>query len=154
MKESKKRDIAPEQYELMEQPRYRFTMNRRSFFEVLGSGVAIAFSLSNAFGKNVDGIAEDQLGAWIHVGENGGVTIYSGKAEVGQNIRTSLAQIVAEELHVAVDKIDMVLGDTALTPYDRGTFGSRSIPYMGPQLRKAAASALTTMKRQACNQHR
>ncbi|HEX6227429.1 MAG TPA: molybdopterin cofactor-binding domain-containing protein [Chryseolinea sp.] len=141
MKEPRKRDIAPEQYELMEQPRYRFTMNRRSFFEVLGSGVAIVFSLSNAFGKNIDGIPEDQVGAWIHVGEKGGVTIYSGKAEVGQNIRTSLAQIVAEELHVPVDKIDMVLGDTALTPYDRGTFGSRSIPYMGPQLRKAAASA-------------
>ena len=117
-------------------------MNRRSFFEVLGSGIAITFSLTNAIGKTLtDGVPEDQVAAWIHVGENGTVTIYSGKAEVGQNIRTSLAQIVAEELPVPLDKIDMVLGDTELTPYDRGTFGSRSIPYMGPQLRKAAASA-------------
>ena len=117
-------------------------MNRRSFFEVLGSGIAITFSLTNAIGKTLtDGVPEDQVAAWIHVGEKGNVTIYSGKAEVGQNIRTSLAQIVAEELPVPLDKIDMVLGDTELTPYDRGTFGSRSIPYMGPQLRKAAASA-------------
>ena len=75
------------------------------------------------------------------MGENGRTTVYTGKVEVGQNIRTSLAQIVAEELGVAVDSISMVMGDTALTPYDRGTFGSRSTPYMGPQLRIAAASA-------------
>jgi isoquinoline 1-oxidoreductase len=84
---------------------------------------------------------EDQLSAWIHVGANGKITIYTGKAEVGQNIRTSLAQIAAEELNVPLESIEMVMGDTALTPYDRGTFGSRSIPYMGPQLRKAAATA-------------
>jgi nicotinate dehydrogenase subunit B len=142
MKNSEREIIAPEQYELTEKKSYHFTMNRRSFFEVLGSGIAITFSLTNAIGKTLtDPVPEDRVAAWIHVGENGNVTIYSGKAEVGQNIRTSLAQIVAEELPVPLDKIDMVLGDTELTPYDRGTFGSRSIPYMGPQLRKAAASA-------------
>ena len=142
MENSKKEIIAPDRYELKEKSSYHFTMNRRSFFEVLGSGIAITFSLTNAIGKTLtDGVPEDQVAAWIHVGEKGNVTIYSGKAEVGQNIRTSLAQIVAEELPVPLDKIDMVLGDTELTPYDRGTFGSRSIPYMGPQLRKAAASA-------------
>ena len=142
MENSERKIIAPEQYELMEKRPYHFTMNRRSFFEVLGSGIAITFSFTNAIGKTLtDGVPEDQVAAWIHVGEKGNVTIYSGKAEVGQNIRTSLAQIVAEELPVPLDKIDMVLGDTELTPYDRGTFGSRSIPYMGPQLRKAAASA-------------
>src|SRR5690606_22969991 len=50
-------------------------------------------------------------------------------------------QIVAEELNVPMERVEMILGDTDLTPYDRGTFGSRSIPYMGPQLRKAAATA-------------
>lgn len=137
--------IAPEQYELQESPAYEFNMDRRKFFKVLGSGVAIVFTAQNlaaATGLADDPkVPEDQIGAWIHVGENGNVTIYTGKAEVGQNIRTSLAQIVAEELHVSMDNIDMILGDTDLTPYDRGTFGSRSIPYMGPQLRKAAASA-------------
>jgi nicotinate dehydrogenase subunit B len=135
---------AAEQYELDAAPVYRFNLNRRRFFQAMGSGLAIAFSTYKSLGAVLTEdlrAPEDQVGAWIHVGEAGNVTIYTGKAEVGQNIRTSLAQIVAEELHVPVEKIAMVLGDTELTPYDRGTFGSRSIPYMGPQLRKAAASA-------------
>jgi nicotinate dehydrogenase subunit B len=135
-------DLAPEQYELSEKPAYHFTVNRREFFKLLGSGVAITFAaVNNTYGLAADGLPEDQIGAWLHIGEEGSVTIYSGKAEVGQNIRTSLAQVVAEELGVPMEKISMVLGDTTLTPYDRGTFGSRSTPYMGPQLRKAAASA-------------
>ena len=146
MKEHDHNVVAPEQYELQEKSKYHFTMNRRSFFEILGSGIAVTFLASNSLGQTLtDTVPEGQVGAWIHIGENGMVTIYSGKAEVGQNIRTSLAQIVAEELSVPMEKIDMVLGDTALTPYDRGTFGSRSIPYMGPQLRKAAATARDLM---------
>ncbi len=119
------------------------TMNRRTFFSALGNGLAVAFTISmTAEGhSNLFKDDEGEINAWIHIAENGTVTIYTGKAEVGQNIRTSLAQIVAEELDVSMNKIEMIMGDTALTPYDRGTFGSRSIPYMGPQLRKAAASA-------------
>lgn len=134
--------FAPEQYELAERPSHYFTTNRRDFFEILGSGIAITFAAVNtSYGLSTEGLPENQIGAWLHIGEDGAVTIYSGKAEVGQNIRTSLAQVVAEELGVEMKKITMILGDTALTPYDRGTFGSRSTPYMGPQLRKAAASA-------------
>ena len=69
------------------------------------------------------------------------VTVYTGKTEVGQNIRTSLSQAVAEELHVPVASIRMLMADTDLTPYDMGTFGSRTTPTMAPQLRKAAAAA-------------
>src|SRR4029077_10191478 len=71
----------------------------------------------------------------------GGVTVYTGKVEVGQNIRTSLSQAVAEELRVGLDRIEMVMGDTRLTPYDMGTFGSRTTPTMNLQLRKVAAAA-------------
>lgn len=149
MKDKESQDlIAPEQYELREKPAYKFNINRRRFFQVMGSGLAIAFTTCHVMGgvpEEVLKTPEDQVGAWIHVGADGKVTIYTGKAEVGQNIRTSLAQIVAEELHVNVEKIEMILGDTDLTPYDRGTFGSRSIPYMGPQLRKAAATARETL---------
>ena len=81
------------------------------------------------------------IGGWLHIGENGIVTVYTGKVEVGQNIRTSLSQAVAEELLVGVDKIQMVMGDTQLTPFDMGTFGSRTTPTMSPQLRKAASAA-------------
>jgi nicotinate dehydrogenase subunit B len=136
--------LAPEQYELQAAPVYQFNMNRRRFFSVLGSGLAVTFTLSNSLGAALtesDVVPDDQLSAWIHINENGTVTICTGKAEVGQNIRTSLAQAVAEELPVAFDKIEMIMGDTALTPYDRGTFGSLSTPFMAPQLRKAAATA-------------
>ena len=82
-----------------------------------------------------------EVGAWIHVAENGAVDVYTGKVEFGQNIRTSLSQIVAEELKLPVSSIRMVMGDTDLVPYDAGTFGSRTTPQMGTQLRKAAATA-------------
>jgi isoquinoline 1-oxidoreductase len=69
------------------------------------------------------------------------VTAFTGKVEFGQNIRTSLTQAVAEELHVPVASVRVVMGDTELVPFDMGTFGSRTTPTMAPQLRKAAAAA-------------
>jgi isoquinoline 1-oxidoreductase len=69
------------------------------------------------------------------------VTAFTGKAEVGQNIRTSLTQAVAEELRVPAASVRLVMGDTDLTPYDMGTFGSRTTPFMSPLVRRAAAAA-------------
>lgn len=154
MKTNEQDPVFPEQYELHAGPVYKFNLNRRRFFQVMGSGLAIAFTTANGIAGSIvedEKIPEEQVGAWIHISENGNVTIYTGKAEVGQNIRTSLAQIVAEELKVPMAKINMILGDTDLTPYDRGTFGSRSIPYTGPQLRKAAATARETLLDMAAN---
>ncbi|HEX5436150.1 MAG TPA: molybdopterin cofactor-binding domain-containing protein [Gemmatimonadaceae bacterium] len=87
----------------------------------------------------------EEIGAWLHIGSDGVVTVYTGKVEVGQGIRTSLAQEVAAELRVSFTDIRMVMGDTDLTPYDMGTFGSRSTPQMGTQLRKVAAAARTVL---------
>src|SRR4029077_10402044 len=81
-----------------------------------------------------------EIGAWIHISEQGKITVYTGKVEIGQNIRTSLSQVVAEELRVSVDTIHLVMADTALTPFDMGTFGSGTTPRMAAQLRKAAAA--------------
>jgi isoquinoline 1-oxidoreductase len=144
--------VAVEQYELKEPSLHRFSMNRRQFFRYLGGGIAITFVAGHAWsddGTDVATADDNSIHAWIHVGENNKVTVYTGKVEVGQNIRTSLAQIVSEELTVPFESIEMVMGDTALTPYDRGTFGSRSIPQMGPQLRKAAASARELLRKMA-----
>ena len=69
------------------------------------------------------------------------MTVYTGKVEIGQNIRTSLAQTVADELAAPMSAIALVMADTDLTPYDAGTFGSRTTPTMAPQLAKAAATA-------------
>ena len=80
------------------------------------------------------------LSAWLHIDADGHVKVFTGKVEVGQNIRTSLAQAVAEELRVPFDSITMIMGDTDLVPWDMGTFGSRTTPTMAPQLRNMAVA--------------
>jgi isoquinoline 1-oxidoreductase len=79
--------------------------------------------------------------AWLRVEPDGSVTVFTGKVEVGQNIRTALAQVVAEELRLPVERVELVMADTDRVPYDQGTFGSQSTPRMAPQLRRAAATA-------------
>ena len=139
--------LEPERYELAAPPAYRFDVDRREFFKFLGAGILIIGALKNADALQESGARRtgeslpQEIGAWLHLGENSIVTVYTGKVEVGQNIRTSLSQCVAEELHVPVSKIQMVMGDTQLTPFDMGTFGSRTTPTMSPQLRKVAAAA-------------
>lgn len=82
-----------------------------------------------------------ELAAWLHIAADGAITVYTGKVEIGQNARTSLTQIVAEELPAPVASITLVMGDTSLTPFDRGTSGSRTTPDMVPILHRAAATA-------------
>ena len=79
--------------------------------------------------------------AWIHVGGDGAVTAFTGKVEGGQGTRTALAMLVAEELAVPVTSVTLAMGDTGRSPFDLGTFGSRSMPYAAPPLRAAAAAA-------------
>ncbi|MBI1764770.1 MAG: xanthine dehydrogenase family protein molybdopterin-binding subunit [Acidobacteria bacterium] len=142
-------ELEPERYELHAAPAYHFEMPRRDFFKALGCGVLIVLALNEAEAQQESGGARrgggartpQEIGAWLHVGENGAVTVYTGKVEVGQGIRTSLAQIVAEELRVPMSSIQLVMGDTDLTPYDAGTFGSNTTPGMNPRLRRAAAAA-------------
>jgi len=141
--------LEPERYELTAAAPYHFDLDRREFFKFLGAGVLVVSVLKPALTAQESGGARQRRGdslpkeinAWLHIGENGRVTVYTGKAEMGQNIRTSLSQAVSEELHVRVEQIDMVMGDTQLTPFDMGTFGSRTTPTMNPQLRKVAAAA-------------
>ena len=137
----------PEQEVLTEQ-KHRFHLSRRRFFKVLGSGLVIVFVsqdlLALAGGEasyTTGSIPIDQIGAWIHIGEDGTVSVFTSKVEVGQNIRTSLSQVVAEELHIPITAVKMIMGDTDLVPYDAGTFGSRSTPQMGTQLRTVSAAA-------------
>jgi nicotinate dehydrogenase subunit B len=135
-----------------------FAADRRDFLKLLGGGMLVCLSapaadlaLAQESGGARTGAGAGagrgghelprQLSAWLHVDRDGRVTVFTGKVELGQNIRTSLAQQVAEELRVPVDAIRMVMGDTDLTPWDAGTFGSRTTPTMAPQLRAAAAAA-------------
>jgi isoquinoline 1-oxidoreductase len=143
-------DLEPERYELRERLPYRFELERRGFLQLLGGVlVLVAATDSAAQESGRTGTGEDaptDLAAWLHVAEDGSVTLYTGKAEVGQDIRTSLTQAVAEELHAPLASIRLVMGDTDLTPFDMGTFGSRTTPLMSPQLRRAAATARELLK--------
>jgi len=138
----------PTQDELPPKAEPAFAFDRRKFLKVTGGGLVVAFVLHDLLsvaGKplppGISPVPEGQVGAWIHIGEDGTVSVYTGKVEVGQNIRTSLSQIVAEELKVPLSSVKMIMGDTNLVPYDAGTYGSRTTPQMGTQLRKAAATA-------------
>jgi isoquinoline 1-oxidoreductase len=127
-----------------------FEVDRREFFKVLGGGLFVCFCArdltAQESGRNRRGheLPKD-IAAWLRISESGAITVYTGKVEMGQNIRTSLAQQVAEELRVPIDLITMIMGDTALTPWDAGTFGSRTTPTMGPQLKNVAITARETL---------
>ncbi|MFI5459438.1 MAG: molybdopterin cofactor-binding domain-containing protein [Isosphaerales bacterium] len=144
--------LEPERYELHEEPAYRFDLDRRGFLKSLGGGILVLYLLDAAnaqqpgAGRRRGGArggqpAPQDIGAWLHIGEDGQINVYTGKAEVGQNIRTSLTQIVAEELHAAPGSIRLVMADTQLTPFDMGTFGSRTTPDMSRRLARIAAAA-------------
>ncbi|HSB74922.1 MAG TPA: molybdopterin cofactor-binding domain-containing protein [Terriglobales bacterium] len=139
-------DLERSQHESIERARYAFELDRRQFFKLLGGGVLVC-SCATVVGQESgrrprpEHELPKEVSAWLHMGENGAVTVYTGKAEMGQNIRTSLAQQVAEELRVPLSSITMVMGDTELTPWDMGTFGSRTTPTMGPRLREVASTA-------------
>src|SRR5213080_4254308 len=144
-------EIEPERYELFEGPTYNFQFDRRDFIKAFGLGIVFIVPMTRVLaqqrGQGESGRGgfnertPQEIGAWIHIDEDGGVSVFTGKVEVGQNTRTSLTQAVADELHVPITSIRMVMGDTDRTPFDPGTFGSRSTPTMAPQLRKAAAAA-------------
>jgi nicotinate dehydrogenase subunit B len=140
----------PERYEFHAAALHHFELARRDFFKFLGAGIAVfavakkSFALSQETAPTRGFHGEElpqEITAWLHVGEDGTVTAFTGKAEVGQNVRTSLAQTVADELRVSFDSVRMVMADTALTPFDFGTVGSRSMPTMAPQLRRVANAA-------------
>jgi isoquinoline 1-oxidoreductase len=136
----------PERYELAEPRRYLFELERRDFFRVMGAGLLVTVALGDSraqeSGRGGQGRRPaPELSAWLHVDERGRVTVCTGKVEIGQNIRTSLAQAVGDELRVPLDAVTLVMADTDLTPYDAGTFGSQSTPRMAPQLARAAATA-------------
>ena len=141
--------LEPERYELRAAAPYRFDLDRRDFFKFLGAGLVVVSVLKTAAAAQESGGGRQRRGdslpkeidAWLHIGDTGKVTVYTGKVEVGQNIRTSLTQAVSEELQVPIDSIELVMGDTQLTPFDMGTFGSRTTPTMNLQLRKVASAA-------------
>jgi hypothetical protein len=73
-------------------------------------------------------VAPDQVDGFLAIDEKGMVTVYAGKVDLGTGVRTAFAQIAAEELDVPMVRVNVVQGDTALTPDQGPTYGSLSVP--------------------------
>ena len=82
---------------------------------------------------------EPRLAAWVQVAPDGAVTVFSGKAELGQGIRTALVQVAAEQLYLTPDRITLVTADTGRTPDEGYTAGSHSMQDSGTAIMNAAA---------------
>ena len=123
-------------------------LDRRRFLQVLGGGILVAVSSPHLAGMpqreggpdRGQHLPED-FNAFLRIGEDGRVTGYTGKIEMGQGISTSLAQMLADELRVPYESVTMMMGHTDLCPWDMGTFGSMTTRIFGPAFRAAAAEA-------------
>lgn len=122
-------------------------MDRREFLKASGALIVSAGS----FGFAIDALAQGAaswaspdpalLDTWLAVGKDGAVTVWSGKVDHGQGLPTALAQIVAEELDVDVDKVTVLMGDTIRTCNQGGASASTGVRAGGNPLRNAAAEA-------------
>src|SRR6201993_3971088 len=122
-------------------------LSRRRFTQSLGIVVA-SFALGRraAFGQTPGTLPfslrnNRKLAGWIRLEPDETVTVFTGKAELGQGILTALAQIAAEELDVGFDRIRIVSADTSRGPDEQYTFGSQSVEQSGSALRAAGAEA-------------
>jgi isoquinoline 1-oxidoreductase len=117
------------------------TFDRRSFLKLVGGGIVVLIRLRPSDAEAQGRGYPSDLNAYLRIDEDGRVTVFSGKIEMGQGVTTSLAQMAAEDLGVGLDAIEMVMGDTDRCPFDMGTWGSLTTRMFGPALRTAAAQA-------------
>ncbi len=119
------------------------SLDRRDFLKLIGGGIIVFFTCdaTDLFGQEGRLSYPTDFNAYLRIAVDGKVTVFSGKIEMGQGVITSLAQEAADELGVALESIEMVMGDTDLCPYDSGTYGSMSTRFFGPAVRAAGAEA-------------
>jgi nicotinate dehydrogenase subunit B len=121
-------------------------MPRRDFFKILGGGIIIFFrpwgfiDILALTAEQQRSLPKD-YNAFLRIAEDGTVSCFTGKIEMGQGVITSLAQMMADELNVKLESVKMVMGDTDLCPWDAGTWGSLTTRAFGPNMRAAAAEA-------------
>ncbi|MHC4582103.1 MAG: molybdopterin cofactor-binding domain-containing protein, partial [Planctomycetota bacterium] len=115
-------------------------VTRRDFLKGLGGGIVILFTVGDPPAKG-RGRGRPDFNSHLLIGEDGRVTCFTSKVELGQGPMTSLAQMLADELDVSLDSVDMIMSDTARCPNDGPTWGSTCTPRFGPVLRAAGAEA-------------
>src|SRR5215468_8929612 len=133
----------------VERVHFNFGFKRRSFMQLLGAGLLIAASApalaqqrgGGRRGGGFGGSGAKSIGARIHLGKDGSITVLVGKVEAGQGARAELTQAAAEELRVPASTVQLVMADTGSVPDDGITAGSGSTPRTMPAIRQAAAAA-------------
>lgn len=128
----------------------KFAQGRREFLQQSGA-IVVGFSLAPAAFAQQPALkpaplpgslnANRMLDSWLRINSNGTVTVSTGKAELGQGILTALAQIAADELDVAYERIEMISADTSRSPNEGQTAGSLSVEQSGTAIHYAAAEA-------------
>ena len=134
---------------------FRVELKRRDVIKILGAGlmIGVAATASDAQvpkgqvpaggrqGGGRGGRAAVNLSARVHIGQDGAITVMTGKVECGQGARAELTQAAAEELRVGADRVRLIMADTGLVPDDGGTYGSMSTPSTVPSIRRGCAAA-------------
>src|SRR6516162_3761539 len=121
-------------------------IDRRSLFKGTGA-LVISIGIPGGFATAAPGaavkppLAPDQIDSWLAIKSDGDVIAYFGKMDMGQGVDVAIAQIVAEELDVPLARVEVVMGDTALTVNQGGASGSTGVQKGGIALRNAAAEA-------------
>ncbi|HJY76029.1 MAG TPA: molybdopterin cofactor-binding domain-containing protein [Burkholderiales bacterium] len=120
------------------------SLGRREFLKTTGA-LVVGFSMFGAANAQTlrapKSVAKEAVDSWLTIGPDNRVTVYCGKVDLGTGSRTALAQLAAEELDVAFERVEMVMGDTATTPDQWLTAANLTIFQGGSELRRAAASA-------------
>ena len=132
----------------------RATVSRRDFVKSAG-GLVVGFSIAGPLVEILHGQAPLQapaagpapvgpplarIDSWLRIAPDGGVTVCTGKVEVGMGVNVALTQIVAEELGVPMSRVTMIMGDTSGTPDQGGVGSSNSVASGGAALRNVAAT--------------
>ena len=102
------------------------------------AGAAEPTAAAKFAGKPVDGAEVD---SFLAIHPDGSATIFTGKVDLGTGLRIAVRQMAAEELGLPIDKVDLVEGDTLLTPDQGRTGGSSGLTQGGVGVRQAAATA-------------
>jgi isoquinoline 1-oxidoreductase len=132
-------------------------LSRRDFLKLGGTGLVVFFgagplgAFQQPYSESPPSTPTD-FNAFLQIRPDGRVTCFVGRVELGQGSKTALAQLVAEELDVPFESIDMVMVDTDVCPWDVGTFGSQSMRVLGPILRGATAEARAVLLQMAAEQ--
>ena len=123
--------------------------DRRDFLKkigLLGGGIIVYCTIGNPLKSSAQFGPPPDFNAFLRIGTDERVTCFVGKIDMGQGTITSFPQIVADDLDVAYDAVDMIMGDTDKCPWDVGTGGSMAIRIVGVQVRAAAAEAKGVLK--------